>query len=65
MTYGIFNQFNRKLDAPPCITTVNITINDVAVSIVCLASETVFLIAKANDMAPRRPIIKTLNLNEL
>lgn len=37
--------------------TVNITINDVVVNIACRASETVFLIAKANDIAPLRPEI--------
>lgn len=35
-----------------------ITIKDVVVNIVCLASEAVFLIAKANDIAPRKPTSK-------
>lgn len=34
VTYGIFNQFSRKLAAPPCMMTVKITISEVAVSIV-------------------------------
>lgn len=34
VTHGIFNQFSRKLAAPPCMMTVKITISEVAVSIV-------------------------------
>lgn len=55
MTYGIWNQYKRCRAAPPCIITVIITINEVVVSIVCLASDKVFLIANANDIAPRNP----------
>lgn len=54
-TYGICRNFKRKFEAPPCVITVTITISDVVVSIACLASETVFRIASANDIAPRRP----------
>lgn len=55
----MLSQFSRKLDAPPCTMTVTITIIDVVVSIACLASETVFRIANANDMAPLKPTMQT------
>lgn len=41
--------------APPCTITVTMTISDVVVNIACLASDTVLRIARANDMAPRKP----------
>jgi hypothetical protein len=41
--------------APPCIITVIITINEVVVNIACRASDTVFRIANAKDIAPRKP----------
>ena len=63
-TDGIFSQFRRKLEAPPWIITVAITINDVVVSMACRASETVFLIASANDIAPLRPEIGTPKVNK-
>lgn len=54
-SYGIFSQFSRKLDAPPWMMTVAITISEVVVSIACRASDTVFRMARANDIAPLRP----------
>lgn len=42
--------------APPCTITVTITMRDVVVNIACLASDTVLRIARANDMAPRKPV---------
>lgn len=59
-TYGILSQFKSLLVAPPCIITVNITIKEVVVNIACRASETVFLIAKAKDIAPLRPAKKSI-----
>lgn len=53
--YGICNQFSKKLEAPPWTITVIITINDVVVNMACRASDTVFRIAKANDIAPLSP----------
>lgn len=53
----MLSQFSKKLDAPPCTMTVTITIIDVVVSMACLASDTVFRIANANDMAPLKPLI--------
>ena len=41
--------------APPWTITVMITMSDVVVSIACRASDTVFRMANAKDMAPRRP----------
>lgn len=40
---------------PPSTITVTITTREVAVSIDWRASDTVFLIAKAKAIAPRRP----------
>lgn len=54
-TYGILNQVRSCIVAPPWIITVNITIIDVVVNIAFLASDTVFRIASAKDIAPRRP----------
>lgn len=51
----MLSQFSRKFEAPPCTITVTITITEVVVSIACLASDTVFRMASAKDMAPRRP----------
>lgn len=55
MTYGICKNFSKKFEAPPCVITVTITMSDVVVNIACRASDTVFRIAKANDIAPRKP----------
>lgn len=55
VTYGIFSQLRRKLDAPPWQITVTITIIDVVVNIACRASDTVLRNARLNDMAPRNP----------
>lgn len=38
-----------------------ITIREVVVNIACLASDLVFLIAKANDIAPRNPTVYNAN----
>lgn len=54
-TYGICKNFSKKFEAPPCVITVTITMSDVVVSIACRASDTVFRMANANDMAPRNP----------
>lgn len=43
------------------MTTVKITIKDVAVNIVCRASDNVFRMANAKDMAPRRPKLQPFN----
>uniref|UniRef100_A0A1A9Z427 Uncharacterized protein n=1 Tax=Glossina pallidipes TaxID=7398 RepID=A0A1A9Z427_GLOPL len=59
-TYGIFSQLSKKFAAPPWMMTVKITIKEVAVSMVWRASDKVFLIAKANDIAPRSPKIVIL-----
>jgi hypothetical protein len=55
-TYGILNHVRSCIVAPPCTITVTITISEVVVSIACLASDTVLRIARANDMAPRKPV---------
>lgn len=54
-THGILNQLKNCVVAPPWKITVNITIKLVVVSIACLASDTVFLMARAKLMAPRNP----------
>ncbi|KAI9578579.1 hypothetical protein GQX74_009153 [Glossina fuscipes] len=56
----MYRQLSKKFAAPPWMMTVNITIKEVAVSIVWRASDKVFLIAKANDIAPRSPKILIL-----
>lgn len=53
----MLSHLSRFIEAPPCIITVMITIRDVVVNIACLASDLVFLIAKAKDMAPLKPRI--------
>lgn len=58
ITYGILNQFNKGIVAPPWIITVAITINEVVVSIACRASDTVLRMANANDIAPLKPTIR-------
>lgn len=55
-TYGILNHVRSCIVAPPCTITVTMTISDVVVNIACLASDTVLRIARANDMAPRKPV---------
>ena len=47
---------------PPSMITVTITTREVAVSIDWRASDTVFLIAKAKAIAPRKPEMKITNL---
>lgn len=54
----MFNHVRSCIVDPPCTITVNITIRDVVVNIAWRASDTVLRIARANDMAPRRPAIK-------
>lgn len=54
-THGIFSHFSMLSVAPPCMMTVVMTIMEVVVSIAWRASDTVFLIAKAKDMAPLNP----------
>lgn len=53
---------------PPCMMTVNMTMREVVVSIACRASDIVFLIASAKDIAPRKPrkfhLMNILELNE-
>ena len=61
-TYGILNQYSKCKEAPPCTITVIITINEVVVNIACLTSETVLRIAKANDIAPRKPNKKIMKI---
>lgn len=60
-TYGIFKKFNKKFDAPPCVITVTITINDVVVSIACRASDTVFLIAVIKHVTKKNYHLAHLN----
>lgn len=55
-TYGILNHVRSCIVAPPCTITVTMTISEVVVNIACLASDTVLRIARANDMAPRKPV---------
>jgi hypothetical protein len=54
--YGILNQVRSCIVAPPCTITVTMTISDVVVNIACLASDIVLRIARAKDMAPRKPV---------
>lgn len=56
-TYGTFSQFSNGIVEPPWTMTVAITINEVVVSIACLASDKVFRIAKAKETAPLSPTI--------
>lgn len=58
--YGILNHVRSCIVAPPCTITVTITISEVVVNIACLASDTVLRIARANDMAPRKPVRQTI-----
>lgn len=60
--YGILNHVRSCIVAPPCTITVTITINDVVVNIACLASDTVLRIAKAKDMAPRKPMEQKIQI---
>lgn len=55
IAHGICRNLSKKFEAPPCVITVTITINDVVVNIVCRASDTVFRIANAKDIAPLNP----------
>ncbi len=61
-TNGILNQFNRGMVAPPWIMTVAMTIKDVVVNIICLASDIVLRMASAKDIAPLKPTTETVLL---
>lgn len=54
--YLILRHCNASVVNPPQISTVINTITNVVVNINCLSSVSVFLIAKANAIAPLRPI---------
>jgi hypothetical protein len=56
--YGILKQVSSCMVDPPSMITVTITTREVAVSIDWRASDTVFLIAKAKAIAPRKPATK-------
>jgi hypothetical protein len=51
----MLNQLRNCDAAPPWNMTVNMTMRLVVVSMACLASDTVFLIARAKLIAPRKP----------
>lgn len=55
---GIRRYASACVAAPPCSTTVAMTINEVVVNIACRASDTVLRMAKAKDIAPRKPGIQ-------
>ena len=54
--YLILRHCNASVVNPPQISTVINTITNVVVNTNCLSSVSVFLIAKANAIAPLRPI---------
>ena len=61
MSHLILRHCRAKVVKPPHISTVVMTITSVAVNINCRSSDCVFLIARANAMAPLRPEEREMN----